>query len=90
MKKSDMTFVLISLNRFHVQNSQFLVLLKKRDCRITFWRWVRIFEETEISAYMKEQVSQSPSDESSSILPYRTFYVQSLKVLKCVRTPSIR
>ena len=43
---------------------------EKGIARITFWRWVRIFEDSnpEISAYMKKNKS---SDESSSITALR-------------------
>lgn len=65
-----MNFLAISIVRI----SQFLVLPKKKGiARITFWRWVRIFEDSnpEISAYMKKNKSPKSSDESSSITALR-------------------
>ena len=46
---------------------------EKGIARITFWRWVRIFEDSnpEISAYMKKHKSPKSSEESSSITALR-------------------
>ena len=68
---------------------------EKGIARITFWRWVRIFEDSnpEISAYMKKNKSPKSRMNPPQLLPYvlrMSVYVQSLKMLKCVRTPSIR
>ena len=99
MKKSDMTFSpyqLELLGDFYRSNfSVSRFAQEKGIARITFWRWVRIFEDSnpEISAYMKKNKSPKSSDESPQLLPYvlrMSVYVQSLKMLKCVRTPSIR
>lgn len=99
MKKSDMTFSpyqLELLGDFYRSNfSVSRFAQEKGIARITFWRWVRIFEDSnpEISAYMKRTSLPSPRMNPPQLLPYvlrMSVYVQSLKMLKCVRTPSIR
>ena len=77
MKKSDMTFSpyqLELLGDFYRSNfSVSRFAQEKGITRITFWRWVRIFEDSnpEISAYMKKNKSPKSSDESSSITALR-------------------
>ena len=70
MKKSDMTFSpyqLELLGDFYRSNfSVSRFAQEKGIARITFWRWVRIFEDSnpEISAYMKKHKSPKSSEES--------------------------
>lgn len=77
MKKKDITFsssqleVLREFYGSHLSIGRFAE--KKGISRSTFWRWVRIFEESnpEISDYMKRNTSSPVTDESSSLTALR-------------------
>lgn len=77
MKKRDITFstnqleLLREFYSLHLSVPQFAQ--KKGICRVTFWRLVRNFEDSnpEISAYMNKNKNSKPSDESSSLIALR-------------------
>lgn len=77
MKKKDITFSSSQLELLREFYSSHLSIgrfaEKKGISRVTFWRWVRIFEGSnpEISDYMKRSTSPSVSEESSSITSLR-------------------